>query len=94
REEFGIAKDVPSEVIAARADVLEFIGKQVREKTADLASFEQVRRIALLPRDLSVEAGELSPTLKVKRRIVEKRFADLIERAYADGGAKLAGARL
>ena len=52
--------------------------------SADLASFEQVRKIALLPRDLTIEDGELSPTLKVKRRVVEKRFADLVERAYAE----------
>ena len=58
--------------------------------SADLASFEQVRKIALLPRDLTIEDGELSPTLKVKRRVVEKRYADLVEHAYAE--RELAGA--
>ena len=56
--------------------------KEVTEKTADLASFEQIRRVAVLPRELTIEDGELSPTLKIKRRIVEKKFADVIEAAY------------
>jgi long-chain acyl-CoA synthetase len=54
----------------------------VIEKTADLSSFEQIRKVALLPRDLTIEDGELSPTLKVKRRVVEKKFAGLIDAAY------------
>lgn len=44
---------------------------------------EQVRRVTLLPRDLTLEDGDLSPTLKVKRRIVEARYASLIDAAYA-----------
>jgi long-chain acyl-CoA synthetase len=83
RLEFEIAAEVPNVLIAARADVRDFMQKEVSDKTADLASFEQVRRVALLPRDLTIEDGELSPTLKVKRRVVEKKFADLIESAYA-----------
>lgn len=83
RKEFGISADIATEAIAARADVLDFVQKEVVAKSADLASFESVRRIALLPRDLTIEDGELSPTLKIKRRIVEKKFAELIERAYA-----------
>jgi long-chain acyl-CoA synthetase len=61
--------------------------REVREKTSDLASFEQIRKVALLPRDLTIEDGELSPTLKVKRRVVEKKFADIIDGAYAGSGA-------
>jgi long-chain acyl-CoA synthetase len=84
RKDFSIPADVPTAAISERADVEEFVRKQVHDMSADLASFEQVRKIALLPRDLTIEDGELSPTLKVKRRVVEKRFADLVERAYAD----------
>lgn len=83
RKEFGISADIATEAIAARADVLDFVQREVVAKSADLASFESVRRIALLPRDLTIEDGELSPTLKIKRRIVEKKFAELIESAYA-----------
>ena len=84
RKEFALAPEVSTSEIAGRQDVLDFIRAEVRERTADLATFEQVRRIALLPRDLTVEEGDLSPTLKVKRRVVEKRFAESIAAAYAD----------
>ncbi len=83
RKEFGIPADTATATIALRADVLDFVQREVAEKSADLASFESVRRIALLPRDLTIEDGELSPTLKIKRRVVEKRYAALIESAYA-----------
>jgi long-chain acyl-CoA synthetase len=82
RKEFNIPDLVSNAAIVARADVRDFMQKEVTEKTADLASFEQVRRVALLPRELTIEDGELSPTLKVKRRVVEAKFADLIEDAY------------
>ncbi|MBD5654780.1 MAG: long-chain fatty acid--CoA ligase [Candidatus Eremiobacteraeota bacterium] len=82
RKDFSIAAEIPTATISLRADVRDFIQKEVVEKTADLASFEAVRKIALLPRDLTIEDGELSPTMKVKRRVVEKRFADVIASAY------------
>jgi long-chain acyl-CoA synthetase len=82
RKEFGIPADVTTAAIAARADVKDFMLKEIIEKSSDLASFESVRKIALLPRDLTIEDGELSPTLKVKRRVVEKKFADIIDAAY------------
>ena len=83
RKEFGIAADVSTAAIAERRDVRAKIEREVIEKTADLGSFEQIRRVALLPRDLTIEDGELSPTLKIKRRVVEKKYADVIESAYA-----------
>ena len=83
RKDFEIPEAVPTADIARRADVLDLMLREVTEKSADLASFETIRRIALLPRDLTIEDGELSPTLKVKRRVVEKKFATEIESAYA-----------
>jgi long-chain acyl-CoA synthetase len=83
RRELDIPPDVPNGVLAMRTDVVELIEREVRENTADLASFERIRRVALLPRDLTIEDGELSPTMKVKRRVVEQKFSAIIDSAYA-----------
>jgi long-chain acyl-CoA synthetase len=59
----------------------------IDELNAGLAPFETVKRFELLDRELSAEAGELTPTLKVRRKIVSKSFAELIEGMYAGAGA-------
>jgi long-chain acyl-CoA synthetase len=87
RRDFDIPANVPTSEIAARQDVREFVRKEVAGNTADLAPFEQVRLVGLLPRDLTIEDGELSPTLKVKRRIVESRYAALIDAVYERAAA-------
>ena len=51
---------------------------------AALASYEQIKKHAVLPLMLSIEDGTLTPTLKVKRRVVEKQYTDLIESLYVD----------
>jgi long-chain acyl-CoA synthetase len=83
RTELGIARSAPIEDLVHRPDVVNLIVKEVRDHTSDLAKFEQVRKAAILPRELTVEGGDLSPTLKVKRRIVETKYADEIEKLYA-----------
>jgi long-chain acyl-CoA synthetase len=50
--------------------------------TAGLAQFERVKKFALLERELSVERGELTPTLKIKRRVIDERYRDVIEKLY------------
>jgi long-chain acyl-CoA synthetase len=49
---------------------------------AELSRFEQVKRFRILPRDFSPEAGEITPTLKLKRRVIEEHFADEIDQLY------------
>jgi long-chain acyl-CoA synthetase len=63
--------------------VRELMLREVKAQTADLARFEHVERVAILPRDPTIEDGELSPTLKLKRRVVEQRYAGLMAQAYA-----------
>ena len=65
------------------ADVHDSIWKTVEEVNAKLARVEQVKKIAVLPRPLSIEGDELTPTLKVKRAKVSEHFADEIEALYA-----------
>ena len=56
--------------------------KEVREQLTGLAPFESPKKIALLGSDFSVESGELTPTLKVKRRVIEKNYKSLIDSLY------------
>jgi long-chain acyl-CoA synthetase len=58
----------------------------VRRGNRDLARVEKVRRFFLLDRDLSQEAGELTPTMKMKRKVIEERYAAQFDRLYDDDG--------
>ncbi len=49
----------------------------------DLAQYEQIKRFALLPAEFSIAGGELTPTLKVRRRVIEDRWRAAIEQLYA-----------
>jgi long-chain acyl-CoA synthetase len=62
------------------------VQKEVAQLTSSLADYERVRRVALIPDEFSIDGGELTPTLKVKRRVVDEKYGALIDRLY-DGGA-------
>lgn len=81
RLELSLPALTPDELIV-RDDVREFMTNEVRKQTADLASYEQIRRIVLIPREFTVESGELSPSMKIKRRVVETNYKTAINRAY------------
>ena len=66
-----------------RADVVALFDEVVEKVNAGLARHEQIKRSALLPSEFGIATGELTPTLKVKRRVVAQRWSDAIERLYA-----------
>jgi long-chain acyl-CoA synthetase len=80
--------NITNDELATRDDVQRFIAAQVREQTAELASYEQVRYVVVLAHEFTVEGGELSPAMKIKRRVVEDRYKDAIDRVYASAGAR------
>ena len=63
------------------------IEKEVFGKLEDLAKFERPKKVALLEHDFSIDRGELTPTLKVKRRVIDKTYRDVIDRLYEDESA-------
>ena len=69
------------------AEVQAEVQKAVDQVNATLAKVETIKKFTILPRVFTVETGELTPSLKVKRRIVAKNFSDEIEAMYADGSA-------
>ncbi len=73
-----------AETLCALPEVQTKMDREVRTTLRDLASFEMPKKLLLLPRDFTVEAGELTPTLKVKRRVVELRYREEIEKLYGD----------
>jgi long-chain acyl-CoA synthetase len=78
------------EQLVARADVQAIYQAILDEINGTLAQFEKIKRFALLPKDMTVEGGELTPTLKVRRRIVEQHWAAVIEQLYARESAPTA----
>jgi long-subunit acyl-CoA synthetase (AMP-forming) len=60
-----------------------YLEAQVAAVNQGLARYETIKKLAILPRELSVEAGELTPTLKLKRRAIHERHKDVIEALYA-----------
>jgi len=61
----------------------------VRKANDRLSRVETIKRVHLLDRELSVEDGELTPTLKVKRKVVEERFAAAFDALYDGGGLSI-----
>jgi long-chain acyl-CoA synthetase len=72
----------PLEELVGRPEVIQKLDREIRRALGELAHFEMPKKLLLLPRDFSVEGGELTPTLKVRRRIVEERLRVEIERLY------------
>jgi long-chain acyl-CoA synthetase len=78
--------------LAANSSIHELVQGVVDEVNRDRSRFEQIKRFAILPRDFTMEEGEVTPTLKLRRRAVQEHFADEIEALYAEpyAGAGLA----
>jgi long-chain acyl-CoA synthetase len=64
--------------------VVQKMEEEVRGQFGDLASFETPKKIGILEHDFSIERGELTPKLSVKRRVIDKAYKDVIDRLYAE----------
>jgi long-chain acyl-CoA synthetase len=79
----GPLEDRPYAEIVTSPAAYELVDGYVTELNGRLNRWETVKKFAILPRDLSIEDGELTPSMKIKRRMVEKSFASEIEALYA-----------
>jgi long-chain acyl-CoA synthetase len=85
KEAAGVSLDEMSDQdIVSRDDIRDMFSKEIDTFQKELASYERVRRFALLAEPFSVENGLMTPTLKVKRKEVESRYNELIESLYKD----------
>jgi long-chain acyl-CoA synthetase len=73
----------PAEVAADGRDPQQLVQELVDEVNRDRVRVEQIKRFVILPRDFTQEEGELTPTLKLRRRVVHEHFADQIDQLYA-----------
>jgi long-chain acyl-CoA synthetase len=64
-------------------NIVDLVRKYVDEVNESLAGFEQIKKFAVLANEFSVADGEMTPTLKMKRDVIESRYRDVIDRMYA-----------
>jgi long-chain acyl-CoA synthetase len=81
-EQLGL-EDASLPALAQNEAVCAEIQKAVDEVNSHVGPVEQIKRFEILDHDLSQETGELTPTLKVKRNVVHEKFADVVDRVYA-----------
>jgi long-chain acyl-CoA synthetase len=82
---WGAAHGIDSTDLAVLADhplVLEEVGKAIEDANARLARVQQVKKWRLLPAEWTAESEELTPTLKLKRRVVHSKYTDILEALY------------
>ena len=70
------------EDLLTHESIINLYSKEIRSFSKELASHEKIRDFRLLPQEFSVETGELTPTLKVKRRVIEEKYGHLIEEIF------------
>jgi long-chain acyl-CoA synthetase len=84
-KEHADAHNIPYEGIndlVTRKEIHDIIDKDIAQMQKDLANFERVRKFTLLAKPFTIEDGELTPTQKVRRSVVEQRYSHLIESMY------------
>jgi long-chain acyl-CoA synthetase len=80
-KEHGLPEDM--DALSSADEVRGMVQEELDRANAHYAQVEQIKKFVILDRDLTVQDGELTPTLKVKRNVVNERFADLFESLYA-----------
>jgi long-chain acyl-CoA synthetase len=72
-------KDLTNEELCENPYVIKLIQTEVSELTRELSEYERVRKVYLLPREFSIDKGEITPTLKIKRSVIDEKYAEVID---------------
>jgi long-chain acyl-CoA synthetase len=72
------------EEIIKHPDILKLYRERIDERTKGLGQVEKVKKFVLLPQEFSQETGELTPTMKIKRKIISSKYKDIIDSIYAE----------
>jgi long-chain acyl-CoA synthetase len=81
-----LAPEVAADQLAASPAVRAAVQRQVDAVNETLARVEQIKKFTILPQQFSVASGELTPTMKLKRKVIAQRYEPQINAMYADGG--------
>jgi long-chain acyl-CoA synthetase len=68
--------------LISKPEIYEILDKEVATLQRDLSNYERVRKFVLLSRPFSIDTGEITPTLKIRRKVVEEKYQSLIEEMY------------
>jgi long-chain acyl-CoA synthetase len=93
-ESYAQLKGIPAESraqLCRNPRIIDLFERQIAALTTDLAQYERVKKIALLENEFTIEGGELTPTLKVKRRVIDEKYRDVIDRLYSEAEATATG---
>ncbi|MBS4029648.1 MAG: long-chain fatty acid--CoA ligase [Ignavibacteriales bacterium] len=80
---FNLSYRMPSDLIQ-REEIRNFFWNEIQQLQTDVPNYERVRKFALLDHALTVENGEITPTMKIRRKVVEEKYKDLIEEIYSE----------
>lgn len=84
-KEYADARKIPYEKVedlVRDEEIYKMLDKEMDQFQKKLANYERVRKFVLLDRPFTIESGEITPSLKIKRKYVEERYQDLIEQMY------------
>ena len=82
-EEKGLI-DIPDQELINNPEILKLIEGEVETVSKELASYETIKKFAFIDHLFTIESGELTPTLKVKRNVVEERYKNIIDELYIE----------
>lgn len=86
-EEYAKFHNIPYEMISDLLNnekVLNFMEEEIDRSTPNLASYEKIKKISLMDRDFEIDKGEMTPTYKIKRNIVEEKYKNIIDAMYKE----------
>ncbi len=74
----------PYEEFVRKSELYAHIEKEIEKQTESFSRFEKIKKFRIIPKDFTIDDGELTPSLKVKKKEVLKKYADLVEEMYID----------
>ena len=75
----GIDTSGTREELCENPHFIKRIQKDAIELTRELSDYERVKRVYLLPREFSIDKGEMTPTLKIKRNVIDEKYSEAID---------------